>query len=261
MKLEVPMKHSALLLFFVASQAFANVETLIIGDSHVVGPFGENMHKIFRETTKEDTRTIGLAGASPSNMVATNAKGRTLNYGFADRNNENERLIKGGNPAEFPELGPLLQKTNPNRIIIELGDNFADYRSGSAASDASAKAQVNLILKELDKQGSKASCYWVTPTWTDKPGSKPYQKSNERLLQLIALIKKTAQPRCTVIDSAEGIGIGKGDIKTGSDGLHFDGTNGKKWAEAAAKKIQEIEKSKQAKSPAQSVPNKSGAVQ
>lgn len=262
MKLEVSMKYSAILLLFVASHALANVETLIIGDSHVAGAFGENMHKIFRETTKEDTRTIGLAGASPSNMVATSAKGRTLSYGFADRNNENERIIKGGTPAEFPELGPLLQKTNPNRIVIELGDNFADYRSGSAASDASAKAQVQMILKELDKQGSKASCYWVTPTWTDKSGSKPYLKTNERLLQLIAIIKKTAQPRCTVIDSAEGIGIGKGDIKTGADGLHFAGAEAKKWADAAAKKIFAIEQqSKKNHAISPSASQSSGAVQ
>lgn len=239
------MKYSALIVFFMSAAAFANVETLILGDSHVVGAFGENMHKIFRDKTKEDTRTIGLAGASPSNFVATNSKQRTLSYGFADRNNENERLIKGGTAAELPELGPLLEKTNPNRIIIELGDNFADYRTPSASSDAAAKKQVQMIISELQKQNSKATCYWVTPTWTDKPGSKPYQKSNERLLKLIDIIKKNASPRCTVIDSAQGLGIKQGDIKTGSDGLHFDSSNGKKWAEAAANKIFEIEKSKQ----------------
>ncbi|MDG0815222.1 SGNH/GDSL hydrolase family protein [Bdellovibrio svalbardensis] len=239
------MKYSALIIFFISSAVFANVETLIIGDSHVVGPFGENMHKIFRTKTKEDTRTLGLAGASPSNFVAANAKQRTLSYGFADRNNENERLIKGGTAAELPELGPLLAKTNPNRIVIELGDNFADYRNPSANSDASAKKQVQLIISELEKQNSKATCYWVTPTWTDKSGSKPYQKTNERLVKLIDIIKKTASPRCTVIDSANGIGLQQSDIKTGSDGLHFDGTNGKKWAEAAANKIFEIEKAKQ----------------
>ncbi len=238
------MKYSALIVFFMCLPVFANVETLILGDSHVVGAFGENMHKIFREKTKEDTRTVGLAGASPSNFVATTEKQRTLSYGFADRNNENERLVKGGNPGTLPELGPLLEKENPNRIIIELGDNFADYKSPSANSDATAKKQVQMLLAAIDKHNPKTPCYWVTPTWTDKSGSKPYQKTNERLLSLISIIKKTAAPRCTVIDSAEGIGISKTDIKTGSDGLHFDGVNGKKWAEAAAKKIFEIEKAK-----------------
>lgn len=255
------MKYSALIIFFVSSAALANVETLILGDSHVVGSFGATLHKIFREKTKEDTRTLGLAGASPSNFVATNPKQRTLSFGFADRNNENERLIKGGNSAELPELGPLLEKTNPSRIIIELGDNFADYKNPSANSDASAKKQVQMIITELEKQKSKATCYWVTPTWTDKSGSKPYQKTNERLLKLIEIIKKNASPRCTVIDSADGVGLKKTDIQTGSDGLHFDTTNGKKWADAVAARIFEIEKEKD--SARQNAPTKksSGAIQ
>ncbi|HEX7675506.1 MAG TPA: SGNH/GDSL hydrolase family protein [Bdellovibrio sp.] len=256
------MKYSVLALLFLSSQAFANVETLIIGDSHVVGPFGEDMHKIFREATKEDTRTIGLAGSSPSNFVATTEKGRTLSYGFADRNNENERIIKGGNPGTLPELTPLLEKTNPNRIIIELGDNFADYRSPQQ-SEAAMKKQVQLMLDAMKKADSKATCYWVTPTWTDKSGGGMYKKTNERLLNLISVIKKAAAPRCTVIDSAQGIGIKQGDIKTGPDGLHFDAANGKKWADAAAKKIFEIEKAKAAASGSSSRSNSStnsGAV-
>ena len=235
------MKYLALLLIFFSLPAFANLETLIIGDSHVVGPFGENLHRVFREKTKENTRTIGLAGASPSNFVGKTVKQRTLSYGFADRTNENERLIKGGTAATLPELGPLLEKTQPNRVVIELGDNFADYKNPSANSDAAAAKQVQLILKELENQNIKAPCYWVTPTWTDKSGSRPYLKTNERLLKVISIIKKTASPRCTVIDSAEGIGLKKSDLQTGGDGLHFNGTSGKKWAEAAAAKIFEIE--------------------
>lgn len=238
------MKYLAASLFFICLPAFANLETLIVGDSHVVGPFGENLHRIFREKTKENTRTIGLAGASPSNFVGKTAKQRTLTYGFADRNNENERIIKGGNAGTLPELGPLLEKTHPNRIVIELGDNFADYKNPSANSDAAAAKQVQLIMQELEKQYAKAPCYWVTPTWTDKSGSKPYLKTNERLLKVIAIIKKTASPRCTVIDSAQGIGLGKSDLQTGGDGLHFSGASGKKWAEAVGAKIFEIEKSK-----------------
>lgn len=245
------MKYLAVSLIFLCLPAFANLETLIIGDSHVVGPFGENLHRIFREKTKENTRTIGLAGASPSNFVGKTNKQRTLTYGFADRNNEHERVVKGGNAGTLPEFGPLLEKTQPNRIIIELGDNFADYKNPSANSDAAAAKQVQFILKELEKQNSKAPCYWVTPTWTDKSGSKPYLKTNARLLKVISIIKKTAEPRCTVIDSAEGIGLGKSDLQTGGDGLHFNGISGKKWAEAVSDKIFEIEA---AKSSAKSAP-------
>lgn len=252
------MKSSALLVLLSSSMAFANVDTLIIGDSHVVGDFGGTLHKLVYEHSKENTRTVALAGASPHNFVASGEKGRTLSYGFADRKNGNERIIKGGEKATLPELGNLLEETNPNRIVIELGDNFADYKNPSANVEAVTKREVNMILEKLKQ--TKADCYWVTPTWTDKPGTGIYKKNNERLQQVIAAIKKSASPRCTVIDSTN-IGIGKNDISTVSDGIHFNSANGSKWATAVSKRLFELEAQKQTAQPSQKATGKpTGAV-
>jgi lysophospholipase L1-like esterase len=78
---------------------------------------------------------------------------------------------------------------------------------------------------------------------TDKPKTSPYQKSNQRLAEIIQIIKKTAEPRCKVIDSTKDLGLTQNNIQTTNDGLHFNAVNGQKWAQAAAKKINELEDS------------------
>lgn len=236
--------HKTLIIaaFFSPLSAFAT--TLIIGDSHVVGPFGENLHKYFYEEAQENVRTVGLAGGTATSFTSPSENQRTLGYGFADRKNDKAKKVSGGTKATAPEFGRLLAEERPQRVVVELGDNFADYKSPNAHSNAAVVAQVKRIKDQLKRSEFHGTCYWVTPTWTDKSGSRPYMKTNERLVEVIALIKKEAEPQCTVIDSAEGIGLSKGDIATTADGLHFDEKNGKKWARAVAQQIEKVEKKK-----------------
>lgn len=216
-------------------------DTLIVGDSHVAGAFGESLHKEMIQQTKSSVRTIGLAGASASTFVSANPKQRTLSFGYADRKNENEIIKKPGEAVTAPELKNLLTENKPQRIIIELGDIFADYKNPGKNSDVLAVQQVKAILNVLQNEKSEAKCYWITPTWTDKPKTSPYQKSNQRLAEIIQIIKKTAEPRCKVIDSTNDLGLTQNNIQTTNDGLHFNTANGQKWAKAAAKKINELE--------------------
>lgn len=239
-----------LLSLFIFNISLA-ADTLVIGDSHVAGAFGENLHKELLQQTKSSVRTIGLAGASATSFISVNPKQRTLSFGYADRKNENEIIKKGGEAATAPELKSLILENKPQRIIIELGDNFADYKNPNKNSDTLAEQQVKAILNVLKNEKSDAACYWITPTWTDKPKSSPYQKSNQRLSELIQIIKKTAEPRCKVIDSMQDLGLTQSNIQTTNDGLHFNSANGQKWAKAAAAKIKELEKNNSASSAAQ----------
>ncbi|WP_291516599.1 SGNH/GDSL hydrolase family protein [Bdellovibrio sp. ArHS] len=232
---------SALIFCLFSEASFAN--TLIIGDSHVVGPFGENLHKYFNEVAQENVRTVGLAGGTARSFTDSSAAKRTLSYGFADRQNDRQKIIPGGTKATAPLLSALLDETKPQRLIVELGDNFADYKSPTPQSDKAVVAQVKQITETLTKGKFSGSCYWVTPTWTDKVGSKPYYKSNERLARVISIIKTEVEPRCRVIDSTRDIGVTEKDIRTTADGLHFDAKNGAKWARGVANRIREIEAS------------------
>lgn len=251
------MKLILLGALFLTNPVFA-AETLIIGDSHVVGSFGEHLHKLMLQETKADVRTVGLAGATATSFTSTNAKQRTLSYGYADRKNQQEVLKKSGHAATAPELSVLLKESRPSRVIVELGDNFAHYQGATKASDAMVEKQVQSILTTLHREAPSAQCIWVTPTWTDKSGKNTYAKSNERLKQVIHLIKKTAEPKCQVIDSTQDLGLTPDNLKTVNDGLHFDGANGKKWATAVAAQIMKLEKkSSQSAQPAVAAPEKS----
>lgn len=211
--------------------------TLVIGDSHIAGPVGDRLHQLFRDSGK-DVRTIGLAGATAQTYTSPNPKERTLSFGFADRKNDSADREPGTKPRTVPELKTLLAEQKPQRLVIELGDNFAAYRSPSAAADKAAEAQVKKITQQIKDSQFRGRCYWITPTWTDKSGQKPYYKTNERLKEVIAIIKSNASP-CQVIDSTEV--IAQQEIKTTSDGLHFDSKNGSKWAQAAHAKILSLE--------------------
>ncbi|WP_413569149.1 hypothetical protein ACLWBD_00115 [Bdellovibrio sp. HCB117] len=234
------MNKSALVLsLLISTTSLAN--TLIIGDSHVVGPFGENLHKYFNEVAQENVRTVGLAGGTARSFTDSSEAKRTLSYGFADRKNDKQKVVPGGTKATAPLLSTLLDEEKPRRVIIELGDNFADYKNPNSQSDRTVVAQVKQITEVLNKNKFNGTCYWVTPTWTDKALSKPYFKSNMRLARVIEIIKNEVAPRCQVIDSTTEIGISENDIKTTSDGLHFDAKNGAKWARGVADRIREVE--------------------
>ncbi|KYG60806.1 hypothetical protein AZI85_12520 [Bdellovibrio bacteriovorus] len=209
----------------------------------MVGPFGEHLHKYFNEVAQENVRTVGLAGGTARSFTDPSEAKRTLSFGFADRKNEKQKTVSGGTKATAPLLSDLLEEEKPQRVIIELGDNFADYKTPNAQSDKTVIAQVKQITETLNKNKFNGKCYWVTPTWTDKANSKPYFKSNMRLTRVIEIIRSEAAPRCQVIDSTTEIGIGENDIKTTSDGLHFDSKNGAKWARGVADRIREIEAS------------------
>lgn len=215
-----------------------HASTLIIGDSHIVGPVGDKLHQLFRDSG-EDVRTIGLGGATANTYTSPNPKERTLNYGFADRKNDTIDRERRNTPRTVPELKTLLAEQKPQRLVIELGDNFATYRNPSPAADKAAIAQVKKITGQLRDSGFHGRCYWITPTWTDKAGQKPYYKSNDRLKEIIQIIKDHASP-CQVIDSTEA--IAQKDINTIADGLHFDTKNGSKWAQAAHAKILSLER-------------------
>lgn len=233
----------ALAFAFMACPALAT-ETIIIGDSHVVGSFGESLHNALMDETAKNVRSIGLSGASASTFTAHNPRHRTLEFGFIDRTNKSKIVKPTGQPATVPQLGELLKKAQPSLLIIELGDKLAEYQNTKMDSDAVVTQEVESMMETLKQVDDKLACYWVTPTWTDKSGSLPYRKTNERLAQVIKLIKKSAEPRCTVIDSMNDLGLNSGNIKTLSDGIHYDRANGRIWGKAAAARIIALERNR-----------------
>lgn len=219
-------------IFFIFISAFfyfslAHAQSILqIGDSHTVGPMGAQLYKRLSEANYS-TRSVGLVGASGSHYASEK---RTLNYGFVDRK-ENGSMLTKGNTVE--KLSTYIKNMNPSIVVIELGDNFANY--SGALSSPSAENQVKLILSEMEKTNYKKPCFWIGPTWTNKSGQNTYQKTNTRAQALSRIIKKTVEPRCTYIDSLEL--LKESEVVTNSDGLHMTQKTGTLWGNRAADAI------------------------
>lgn len=236
-------------VFFYFS--FANAQSILqIGDSHTVGPMGAQLYKRLSDANYS-TRSVGLVGASGSHYASEK---RTLKYGFVDRK-ENGSITTKGNTVE--KLSTYIKSMNPSFIVIELGDNFANY--SGALNKAAAQNQVKLVLSEIEKTDYKKPCFWIGPTWTNKSGQNTYQKTNARAKALSDIIKQTTEPRCTYIDSLEI--LKENEVVTNPDGLHMNQKTGTLWGNRAADAIlKQIAKPSSAKVPS-SKPSKGNSNQ
>lgn len=225
------------LLFLISTVSFAQ-KVLQIGNSHTVGPFGESLTQELRHHSLQ-VRSVGLIGASGSHYASENEKKRTLNYGFIDRKT-NGKEIKVNGSRSVEKLSTYINDEEPDIVVIELGDNFANY-SGTVKninevnSNTFAKSEVKKILAQLDSSQFNKKCFWVGPTWTDKSGNNIYKKTNARAKALSDLIKKTVEPRCAYIDST--VLLDKNEVKTSSDGLHMSAQTGQLWGKRTAAEI------------------------
>lgn len=241
-------------LFLLSSNSWA-VSVLQIGDSHTVQGFGEGLYKSFNQNQKiQPVRSIGLAGASPTQYADANAKSRTLNVGYIDRP-QMKKPIKEGT---VDQLSTLLNSQKPDIVVIELGDNFASYAADlpskvdayakkNNVTLAAAKAEIHkkmnarveqqaqLILDQIAASTKKPSeCFWIGPTWTDNENVPPYYKTNQRAQEVTDLIAKKISGKCTMVDSMKI--IKKSEVKT-VDNLHLTKELGIQWGNKAYEDI------------------------
>jgi hypothetical protein len=218
-------------VFSLFTQAIAApLNTLIIGNSHVVGGLGDELHKSFRGIKENNVRTLALAGASPRHFLDSDQQKRSLSFGFLDLNNDNVKRVSPGTRAALPNLSEVLKTEQPERLIIELGDNFAGYKDSRKSALVNAKSEVKKLFASL--KDFKGKCYWVTPLWTDKPGISPYYKTEQRLAEVIKIIQDEAGSRCQVIDSTKNLSLNRAEVTTLKDGLHFGKKSSELWAKS-----------------------------
>ena len=243
------MKLFTLFLITLLSIDSWATKVLQIGGSHTVGAFGNSLYKeLSLNSNVTSARSIGLASANGIHYSSHDAAQRTLNYGYIDR----PQMTAAAAQGTVDQLSTMLNKDKPDVLIVELADNFADYRE-SAPSDAFVKNNIQKILGQIQASNSKPSeCFWVGPTWTDwvdenglpvdnrkstKEGKKIgtfYKKSTLRAQQVASLIKNEISGKCTFIDSLKI--LDKTEVKT-SDGIHCNQASGTLWGQEAYKEI------------------------
>lgn len=224
----------AFLMLISATAAAGSERIVFLGDSHSVGAMGARLHSLLRQAYPGfQVESHGLSGASPSHYYSAQASRRTLRYGYVKRLDGSTRVTNYGTNATAPWIRDLLA-SGPELIIVEFGDNFANY--GGSFPGATINTQLSGLVAEIVRAPRYAPerCFFITPTFGEKRA--PYNKTDERLSALIAAIRDALQGRCRIIDSTQLPGFASGLVKT-TDGIHLTNAWGNKWADAILEAI------------------------
>ncbi|MBB2169572.1 SGNH/GDSL hydrolase family protein [Gluconacetobacter aggeris] len=197
---------------------------LLVGDSHVTFK-NTLLATLPDELTRQGAKVIsyGLCSSKPEDWVdekPTNTCGSTMRVGV-------EPITLSMQPGDVPPNIPaLLEKWHPNAVIVVFGDAMAGYGQKDMPTNW-IDDQVHALV---DQVGS-TNCIWVGPTWGAY--NPRYGKTDQRTLQLAALLKKDVQP-CHYIDSTTL--MSRGHVET-EDGIHLTTTEYQKWSAALSAQI------------------------
>lgn len=176
---------------------------LTIGDSHMCSKMGAFIKSNY---------TYAGCGSSMSTWI----KGGPVYCGYVYRTPDG---TQSGSKTSVPTLAELINEIKPTTLIVELGDNAADYGNSKHLRDDLRFEAQKLIpfIKGL-------KCYWVVPTWGCK------NKTKERLNDVVLGIQDGIRQYCTLIDSRPFMSY-ETTIQGSSDCLHLTTKSYEAWAQ------------------------------
>ncbi len=168
---------------------------LIIGDSHLVGPFGWRLDE---ELRKSGHQVATYASCGSIAKWWTTSQKTTCGYFSNDLNNN----ITRATTHPTPKLTELLTTIHPDAVIVELGSNYVN-----SPNDDFVKADLKNMVQEIKNAG--ASCFWISA-----PDMRLYRNALPRLDKLI---QESVGDDCRIFDSKNVTSY----PATGGDGVHY----------------------------------------
>ena len=215
------MLHRLLILFFlyVPCVHAQFKSTLILGDSHTVGPFGEVLDSYFRSKS-DRVKTVASCGTSPKQWLAGTASTRC---GYFSKNEKG--YVVRSDSHKGGSFSKEVQSMNPDLVVMAHGTNIL----GSRANVDGEIKSIREIAKQIRAKGAK--CVWVGPPQIKKPPHANHLNYGAES------IRKTVEIEgCLFIDSRKLTSY----PARGGDGIHYSGNLSREWGR---KVTQEIEKS------------------
>ncbi len=190
-------------------------QTLLIGDSHMVGHFGKQLHKLLEEEGSTPL-TVAVGATRPVHYV----RGSRAKF-FARRGGVGVVRWHEGKKmrlSRVPKLASLVSGDNPpKKVVIGFGTNMAGHMHNSKGR----RKEYSAVTKLLSQLPEDAACIWVGP-----PVSRR-KKVTRYLQRTVDVISAGIEDRCQFIDSR--------DITTlamlSRDGVHLSKRGGKLWAD------------------------------
>jgi hypothetical protein len=203
-------------LIFILFTYHLNAKTLIITDSHGEGAFGAELVKQL-ESVKKSVSIYAVGGSTPADWNL----GQNQIWGYWEYHTESGGL-RGSKP-KTPLFKSLLEKHQPDQVIIELGTNLI-WRELTAERTA----DVITLVQSIDK--TKTQCFWIGPPDL-RPNSAERESREAEIHQLLE--KEIPRYGCELLRSWELTEY----PSEGGDGIHYDqipdvGTTlAKSWAQ------------------------------
>jgi hypothetical protein len=195
-----------------------NKNVLFIGDSHAVGLFGKELfNRLQNKYPSSELYFYAVCGSSPSWWLT----GHETNCGYWQFDHTGYE-IKTKHGAT-PKLQDLIQKIQPNLIIIEQGTNLIRYKPDDIKEEV-------MQLIDFIKKTTNAKIYWIGP-----PDARKHSKQaiNSTFLA-ISQICSDHKAITTLIDSRKFTHY----PSSAKDGIHYNGIEGEfehnKWAAEVA---------------------------
>jgi hypothetical protein len=193
---------------------------LVIGDSHLAGPFGLTLDGLLRQNKSDEVRTYGVCGARATSFahVARMVGVRHTTCGYFERTLQTRILTS--RPSSAPSLKTLL-KHPTDYLIVALGTNYVNEENFlSMILDTSE------IFDLLVKFSPQTKCLWIGP-----PNIRRYQL---KIYQINRILKNFIGHECEYFDS---YALTKYP-EHGGDGIHFAGNEQREqvaeaWAQMA----------------------------
>ncbi|MEW5896056.1 MAG: SUMF1/EgtB/PvdO family nonheme iron enzyme [Nanoarchaeota archaeon] len=134
-----------LFVFSASAQLTTSSKILIIGDSHLAGPYGEKLYNLLNDSG-HDVNSYGCVGAKASSY----AQG-----GFNCRKELGSTRNEVQQEYSTQPISTLISSHQSDIVIVSLGGNFITFPRDPDQAQA--------LISEIKKTGKP--CYWIGPPW------------------------------------------------------------------------------------------------
>jgi lysophospholipase L1-like esterase len=174
------------------NMGLAGLVLLVIGDSHVAG-FGNFNNTLHEGLVAQGAmvHTFGVCGSIPSDWIMP----QQAICGRGERHNNDPAQVSKDS-ANGWSLPALMSRYQPNLVVVELGENLAQYGASPELRRDWINSEVNQLLQPI--RASKLPCIWIGPPWGNENG--PYKKTFARVKELSDYLSQIVSP-CQYVNS------------------------------------------------------------
>lgn len=198
------------LLLFAAIGSGSRV--LVIGDSHVVGAYGDELDRLLR-VRGCIVRTVGSSGATASSYLS----GLGTRAGYVDHKRDGR--VERVDVHDTPKLEDLVAQENPDTLVVCLGANFRN-------------APVEIMHRQVEQLGKIARAHRLTLIWVGPPLTRRDQDGTNRLPRFDSDLESQVRAYGRYLSSAPFT-----SKYAGRDGIHYNGPAGRKWAQGVVSRL------------------------